>query len=257
MANPIGDFMSNWLNSTYKYLKESGGGPTYPKVTVGPGVMPEGAYSTVEEYPITYGYVPRPFNPGATGIPATASSQVEAIEEVAKQNPPPTIFSKNFGLLYGDSMAACIADQKHRACNPNTENACRALAESGDSSGMSLMPNQKDALGIVPPSQENNKPDDVRLSEKEASLTGQIGTGAQNVASWVGLLANAGRSVKVDPSGNKTVAEDPAGINFQSLNDRLKEFIPGLPEIPGANTGSIVMIGGAVVLVVLLIAIVK
>jgi hypothetical protein len=264
MENPVSDYMKNWLNTTYDYLKKTGG-PTYPAKTVGPDVLPTGPYSLVEDYqisydqvPIDYGQVPLPFNPGATGIPATANSQVDAVTEVAKQNPPPTVFSKNFGILYGNNMSACIADQEHRACNPNTINACRDLAEQGDSSGMVLMQNQKDALGIIPPSQENNKPDDIRLAENEGSLTAQISRGAGKIGgTWSGFAAGLGQGLVANPSGNKTLAGNPSGVNFQSLNDRLKGFIPGIPDIPGVNTGSVVMIGGAIVLVVLLIAIIK
>jgi hypothetical protein len=255
--DPVSTYMKNWLNTTYLYLKETGG-PTYPPVTVGIDVMPGGAFSSVEDYPINYGVVPLPFNPNATGIPATSSSQIDAIEEVAKQNPPPTIFSKNFGALFGDSMSACIADQEHRACNPNTISACRDLAETGDTSGIMLSQRHRNALGILPPSQENNKPDNVQLAENQESLTSQISGGVQAIKNtWTGFAAGLGRGLVEAPSGNKTITGDPAGVNFQSLSKRIQEFIPGMPQIPGTNTGSIVMIGGAVVLVVLLIAIVK
>jgi len=256
----VGSFMKNWLNTTYAYLRETGG-PTYPPKITGSDVLPGGAYSTVEEYPVDYGHVPLPFNPGATGIPATQSSQADAIEEIARQNPPPTIFSKNFGVLFGNMMSACIADQKHRACNPNTESACRDLAETGDTSGMILSQSHKNLLGILPPSQENNKPDDVRLAENEETLTGQIGAGIEGIKGtgrkWGSYAAIIGQGIVRDPSGNQTVAGDPLGVNFQSLNDRLKSYFPGMPEIPGVNMGSIAIIGGAVVLIVLLIAIVK
>ena len=257
MADPLSDFMKNWLDTTYDYLKKTGG-PTYPKATVGPSVKPTGAYSTVEEYPITYGYIPIPFNPIATGIPATANSQANAVEEIAKQNPPPTVFSKNFGVLYGDMMNACIADQKHRMCNPNTESACRALAETGDTSGLILGLNQQEALGISPPSQENNKPDTIRLAENEATLTEQIDAGVREIGNtWTGFTAGFGQPLISDPSGNKTPAGDPSGVNFQTFSDKLMSFIPGKSVIPGLETGPIMMIGGAVLLVVLLLAIVK
>jgi hypothetical protein len=259
MANPIGDFMKNWLNTTYDYLRQTGG-PTYPQktVTVGPDVLPTGAYSTIEGDQIVFGHIPLPFNPVATGIPATSNSQMSIIEEIAKQNPPPIIFSENFGRLYGDMMGACIADQKHRASNPNAESACRNLAETGDASGMNLLESQKNALGIISPSQENNKPDDVRLAENEASLTEQISGGVRAVGkTWSGFAAGLGQGMVSNPSGNKTLAGDPSGVNFQSLSENLKKFIPGLPDIPGINTGSIVMIGGSIILVVLVIAIIK
>jgi hypothetical protein len=257
MTHPITNFSRNWLNTTYEYLTKTGG-PTYPAKTVGADVLPTGPYSTVENYPISYGQVPVPFNVGATGIPATTNSQADANIEVAKQNPPPTVFSKYFGLLYGDSMSACIADQTHRACNPNSIEACRNLAERGDSSGMLLVRTQKDALGILSLSQENNKSDDIRLAENGATLTGQIGEGAAKIGEvWSGFAAGLGQGLRPNPSGNKTVAGDPTGVNFQSLNDRLKGFVPGIQDMPGVNTGSVVMIGGAIILIVLVIAVIK
>ena len=256
-TDPVSTYMSTWLNTVYAYLRETGG-PTYPKPTIGSNVEPTGPASSVEDYPISYGVVPLPFNPSATGVPATANSQAGAIDEIARQNPPPTTFSKNFALLYGDMMNACIADQEHRHCNPNSISACRGLAERGDASGMILMPNQKAALGILPSSPENNKPDEVQLAENEASLTAQIGKGFEKIGgSWSDFAKGFDQGIRGDPSGNETVANNPKGVNFQAIGENIQKFIPNIPNAAGVNTGSVVMIGGAIVLIILVIAVIK
>ena len=255
--DPISTYMKTWLNTTYEYLRQTGG-PTYPAPTVGPNVEPGGPASSVVDYPVTYGFVPMPFNPAATGIPATANSQPDAVDEIARQNPPPTTFSKYFGLLYGDMMNACIADQRHRACNPNTISACRDLAERGDTSGMILTPWQRTTLGISPSSPVNNKSDNVHLAENEATLTAQIGAGYEKIGdTWAGFTAGLGQGIRMDPSGDNTFADNPKGVNFQAIGKNLQDFIPSLPNAPSVNTGSVVMIGGAIILIVLLIAVVK
>jgi hypothetical protein len=266
MANPLGDFMANWLNTTYKYLQESGGGPTYPAktITTGPGVLPSGGFSLVEDVginydtPITqYGTVPLPFNPHATGIPASANSQDEYIEEITKGNPTPPTLSSNFQRLYSGMMKACIDDQKHRHCNPNALSACQKLADMGDPSEMILTPIQKEAIGLTPLPEENAKSDVVRLAEEKASLTGQIKTGMLELSTiWSGFAGGTGSLMKSDPSGNKTVNGNPAGVNFRAIGESMKGFIPQMPTAPDFNS-PFVLIGGAVVLVVLLIAVVK
>lgn len=265
MAN-LSDFMGNWLNTTYKYLKESGGGPTFQqkKVTIGPNILPTGGYSLVEdvgitEIPITqYGSVPLPFNPGATGLPGAASSQVDAANEIAKENPTPPIISTNFQRIYGSSMKACIDDQTWGLAGRNSDpsGACNLFAQMGDPSLMLLTPARQKLIGITI-SQENDKPTEVQLAENEASLTGQIKTGLlEGAAAWSAFKLGGGRILTNDPSGNNTIAGDPAGNNFQTLNDRLKAFFPEMPSIPDLNS-PFILIGAAIVGVVLLIAIVK
>ena len=255
--DPISTYMKTWLNTTYEYLRQTGG-PTYPAPTVGPNVEPTGPASSVVDYPVTYGFVPMPFNPAATGIPATANSQPDAVDEIARQNPPPTTFSKKFELLYNNMMNACIADQKHRSCNPNAISACRGLAERGDISEMILMPDQRAKLGILPSSPENNKPDEVQLAENEASLTAQIGKGFEKIGgSWSDFAKGFDQGIRGDPSGNETVANNPKGVNFQAIGENIQKFIPNIPNAAGVNTGSVVMIGGAIVLIILVIAVIK
>jgi hypothetical protein len=268
MANPISDFMGNWMNTTYKYLKESGGGPTFPqkKASIGPvrDALPTGGYSLIEdvgltEIPITqYGSVPLPFNPGATGLAGAVSSQADAANEIAKENPTPPVISTNFQRIYGSSMNACINDQTWGLAgkNPDPSGACNLFAQMGDPSLMLLSPARQKLIGITI-SQENDKPTEVQLAENETSLTGQIKTGLlEGAAAWSGFKLGTSALLTRDPSGNKTIIGDPAGNNFQTLNDRLKAFFPEMPSIPNLNS-PVILIGAAVVGVVLLIAIVK
>jgi hypothetical protein len=267
MVHPINKFFGEWFTSVDAYLRKSGGGPTYPpkKVTVGPGVLPTGGYSLVEDVGITYdvpptqyGTVPLPFNPGSMGLPAIAANKNDAGEEIAKENPPPTIISSNFKRLYNGMMNACIADQMHGHNNSNASSACQKLADTGDVSEMILSPYQKEAIGLTPPSEQNVKSDTVQLAENEASLTGQIKTGVGEVTKvWSGLAAGLGAPIKSDPGGDKMPAGDPEGVNFRALGEKIIGFVPEAPNVPGINSGSIIMIGGGILLLILVIAVIK
>lgn len=277
MGYAITDFMAGWLNSTYAYLQQTGG-PTYPPATVGPNVMPGGAYSLKEDYPITEIAITRykdtapiSFNPYTMGLPALKPNQNIAIDEIAKQNPTPTIISKAFETLFGDMMNACIADQKERACNPNADQACRDLADRGDISGISLASWHREALGLPSLLHVTDKPDEILKAENEATLTAQIkgGTGKMwaGLKSWGDLsilsrkLTNPVNPAPARPTGDPN---NPEGSNFQAIGNSVKSFIdPFIPKAPsvagiaGVNSGTLIMVGGGVLLLILVIAVIK
>lgn len=257
MGNPVSDFMGNWLNTTYQYLKETGG-PTYgTPVTVGPNVLPTGPYTPVEDLPSDYyaqpivTVTPLPFNPDDTGLAPIAANRIDAVEEEAKQTPTPNVFSDGFAALYNGMMKACISDQKDGHNNPNATRACKNLAESGNVSEMILTQAQKTALGMkIPPGYNEDKTDEVRKAENAESLTGQIREGAGSA--WAGMAAYlAGSGVVPAHVGT------PEGANFQNLGDKLAGFIPKLPGVPQVNTDMIVMVGASILVLGLVVMVFK
>lgn len=264
MFNPYEYLTKTWLNSTYKYLEKTGAPvrpvaaplPPPPTPAQKAAVRP-GDFSSVEDYPITYDVpiteqfrtvpVTEQFKIADTSLPSLIPNKVETVEEISKQVGNPERYSDIFNKIYGGMMKGCLADQIHRAGNPNAEQACHDCAETGDWSKLILWPAQLEAIGYKAPTVP--KSDVVQEAENKIEFTDKIAQGVKRTSDIAKFYASSAvKRVEDRPS-----VEDafPTEISFQGIEKKLKTFIPAIPGMGDSYT--LLMIGGGLLLFILLI----